>query len=86
SALSDKRYLDCWLETIRFRALSGDLPDPATDFAAYWAVLSSTVAPANLLSPGAGHAAHDLRVDVTGVRRRVLAGLSEQVRDTLLAA
>ncbi|MFC5285739.1 NAD(P)-binding domain-containing protein [Actinokineospora guangxiensis] len=85
AALSDKRYLDCWLETIRFRALSGDLPDPATDFAEYWTVVAGVVAPANLRTPVPARAAHDLEVDVTGVRRRVLAGLPERARDVLLA-
>ncbi|MGX7823949.1 flavin-containing monooxygenase [Actinokineospora sp. 24-640] len=83
--LDRKRYLDCWLETIRFRLLSGSLPDPATDFADYWTVLASTVSPNNLLWPSPRPAAHDSAVDVTGVRRRVLAALPEGTRDALLA-
>jgi dimethylaniline monooxygenase (N-oxide forming) len=85
SDLGRKRYLDCWLETIRFRCAGGDLPDPATDFTGYWAVVSSVVAPDNLISHQVRPAACDDAVDLTGVRHRILAGLPAHTRDTLLA-
>ncbi|UVS82501.1 NAD(P)/FAD-dependent oxidoreductase [Actinokineospora sp. UTMC 2448] len=84
-ALHRRRYLDCWLETVRFRLLSGALPDPATDFADYWTAMASAVSPHNLVWPSPRPAAHDSAVDVADVRRRVLAGLPEGVRDALLA-
>lgn len=86
-ALEDRRYLDCWLETVRLGLLSGSLPDPAVDFAAYWTVVSSQVDPANL-GPGpatALPAVLDGRLDLAGLRHRVLAALPEHVRARLLA-
>ncbi|WP_078891339.1 flavin-containing monooxygenase [Streptomyces sp. NRRL S-350] len=86
-ALQDRRYLDCWLETIRLGLLSGSLPDPAVDFAAYWTVVSSQVAPGNL-EPGRATpipAALDDRLDLAGVRHRILAALPAHTRERLLA-
>ncbi|NGO06901.1 FAD-dependent oxidoreductase [Streptomyces sp. HC44] len=87
SALHDRRYLDCWLETIRLGLLSGALPDPAVHFRAYWALVSSQVDPANL-RPGRARslpAVHDGRLDLAGVRHRVLAALPAGARERLLA-
>ncbi|MEU6480461.1 FAD-dependent oxidoreductase [Streptomyces sp. NPDC047017] len=87
SALHQRRYLDCWLETIRLGLLSGALPDPAVHFRAYWTLVSSQVDPA-CLRPGRGRAVpavHDGRLDLTGVRHRVLAALPEDTRRDLLA-
>ncbi|MFI9364480.1 NAD(P)-binding domain-containing protein [Kitasatospora sp. NPDC053057] len=86
-ALHDRRYLDCWLETVRLGLLSGTVPDPAVDFAGYWTVVSSQVAPGNL-EPGratAIPAVLDGRLDLTGVRHRILAALPAHARDRLLA-
>ncbi|WP_320773084.1 FAD-dependent oxidoreductase [Streptomyces sp. CRN 30] len=88
SALHDRRYLDCWLETVRYGLLSGTLPDPAVHFRAYWTVVSSQVDPANL-RPGRARpvpAVHDGRLDLDGVRHRVLAALPAGTRQRLLAA
>jgi hypothetical protein len=87
TALHDRRYLDCWLETIRLGLLSGALPDPATHFRAYWTLVSSQVDPANLRP---GHvrplpAVHDGGLDLAGVRHRVLASLPAATREDLLA-
>ncbi|GAA0906738.1 FAD-dependent oxidoreductase [Streptomyces thermoalcalitolerans] len=87
SALHDRRYLDCWLETIRLGLLSGALPDPATRFRDYWTLVSSQVDPANLRP---GHirpipAVHDGRLDLAGLRHRVLASLPAEARESLLA-
>lgn len=87
SALHDRRYLDCWLETIRLGLLSGTLPDPATHFRAYWTLVSSQVDPANL-RPGAARAipaVHDGRLDLAELRHRVLASLPAAVQESLLA-
>ncbi|MEU6401525.1 FAD-dependent oxidoreductase [Streptomyces sp. NPDC046985] len=87
SALHDRRYLDCWLETVRLGLLSGALPDPAVRFRAYWTLVSSQVDPANL-RPGQeaspSPAAHDDRLDLDGVRHRVLAALPPETRRRLL--
>ncbi|BFV58456.1 hypothetical protein KCMC57_up35600 [Kitasatospora sp. CMC57] len=112
-ALEDRRYLDCWLETVRLGLLSGTLPDPAVDFGAYWTLVASQVDPANLspanqspesltsanldsadlepadLDPGRARpvpAALDHRLDLAGVRHRILAALPLDVRERLLAA
>lgn len=85
--LHRKRYLDCWLETIRIGLLSGALPDPATRFADYWRVVAGAVAPDNL-RPGAARplpAVHDAVLDLASVRHRVLAWLPGATRDRLLA-
>lgn len=87
-ALEDRRYLDCWLETVRLGLLSGNLPDPAVDFGAYWTLIASQVDPANL-EPGRARpvpAALDHRLDLAGVRHRILASLPLDVRERLLAA
>ncbi|WP_159674712.1 flavin-containing monooxygenase [Streptomyces mexicanus] len=87
SDLDDRRYLDCWLETLRLGLLSGALPDPAVDFRAYWTLVSSQVDPANL-RPGRARpvpAAHDDRLDLDGIRHRVLAALPAATRERLLA-
>ncbi|WP_189863018.1 flavin-containing monooxygenase [Streptomyces poonensis] len=87
SALHDRRYLDCWLETIRYGLLSGTLPDPAVHFRAYWTLVSSQVDPANL-RPGKARplpAVHDGRLDLDAVRHRVLAALPAGTRERLLA-
>ncbi|MFI5678195.1 FAD-dependent oxidoreductase [Streptomyces cellulosae] len=86
SALRDMRYLDCWLETIRMGLLSGALPDPAVHFRAYWTLVSSQVDPAQL-RPGQVPpvpAVYDGRLDLAGLRHRVLAALPEDVRQRLL--
>ncbi|WP_031069731.1 NAD(P)-binding domain-containing protein [Streptomyces sp. NRRL WC-3742] len=86
-ALHERRYLDCWLETVRLGLLSGSLPDPAVDFAAYWTVVSSQVAPGNL-GPGRATpipAVLDDRLDLAGVRHRILAALPPHTRERLLA-
>ncbi|MFG2825443.1 FAD-dependent oxidoreductase [Kitasatospora sp. NPDC048365] len=87
-ALEDRRYLDCWLETVRLGLLSGSLPDPAVDFGAYWTLVASRVDPAHL-RPGQARpvpAALDHRLDLTGVRHRILAALGPEVGRRLLAA
>ncbi|MBT2489846.1 FAD-dependent oxidoreductase [Streptomyces sp. ISL-96] len=86
SALHDRRYLDCWLETVRLRLLSGMLPDPAVHFRDYWTLVSSQVDPANL-RPGQARplpAVHDGRLDLASLRHRVLAALPLAVRERLL--
>ncbi|MET8543718.1 NAD(P)-binding domain-containing protein [Kitasatospora sp. NPDC004799] len=87
-ALTDRRYLDCWLETIRLGLLSGSLPDPAVDFAGYWALVAGQVDPARLAGPEPGRArpgALDHRLDLAGLRHRILAALPVEVRERLLA-
>ncbi|MGW0844356.1 flavin-containing monooxygenase [Streptomyces sp. NPDC002787] len=87
SALHDRRYLDCWLETIRLGLLSGALPDPSVHFRDYWTLVSSQFDPANL-RPGQARplpAVHDGRLDLAGVRHRVLAALPPATREQLLA-
>lgn len=88
SRLTDRRHLDCWLETIRIGLASGSLPDPNTAFREYWALVSSIVDPANLRPSGVRHqpARYDDLVDLAGVRLRILAALPAAVRDELLAA
>ncbi|GGL05974.1 dimethylaniline monooxygenase [Sphaerisporangium melleum] len=86
-ALHDRRYYDCWLETVRIGLESGALPDPATRFADYWRLVSGLVVPANL-RPGAQQdlpAPCDDLFDLTELRRRLLAWLPEPARDALLA-
>jgi hypothetical protein len=85
--LDDKRYLDCWLETIRIGLLSGALPDPDTAFADYWALISSQVNPASLRTAKviACPAEGDVLLDLTAIRHRILAGLSMNTRHFLLA-
>lgn len=85
--LDRKRYLDCWLETIRIGLRSGALPDPATDFAGYWTVVASVVAPANLCAATAVHrpAVGDSLFDLGAIRHRLLAHLPLAARDFLLA-
>jgi dimethylaniline monooxygenase (N-oxide forming) len=84
--LDDKRYLDCWLETIRIGLLSGALPDPDTAFADYWALISGQVNPASLRAAEviACPAECDALLDLTAIRYRVLAGLSAKARQSLL--
>ncbi|MEV5985832.1 FAD-dependent oxidoreductase [Streptomyces sp. NPDC052051] len=87
SALHDRRYLDCWLETVRLGLLSGTLPDPAVHFRAYWTLVAGQVDPA-ALRPGQARplpAVHDGRLDLAGVRHRVLAALPLPARERLLA-
>ncbi|MFM9611638.1 NAD(P)-binding protein [Streptomyces niveiscabiei] len=87
NALADRRYLDCWLETIRLGLLSGALPDPAVRFRDYWTLISSQVDPANLRpgTPSSLPAAHDDRFDLDAVRHRILASLPVATRQRLLA-
>ncbi len=85
--LDRKRYLDCWLETIRIGLLSGALPDPRTSFARYWTLISSQVTPANSRAATLAHrpAVGDRLFDLTGLRHRLLASLTPAARDFLLA-
>ncbi|WP_416970348.1 NAD(P)-binding protein [Streptomyces sp. 4F14] len=85
--LADRRYLDCWLETIRLGLLSGALPDPAVRFRDYWTLVSSQVDPANLRpgTPSPIPAAHDDRFDLDAVRHRILASLPVATRERLLS-
>lgn len=87
SRLDDRRHFDCWLETIRLGLAAGTLPDPTTEFAAYWTLVSSVVAPDNLRRTGVAPrpAAHDDRIDLAGMRLRVLAALTPAVRADLVA-
>ncbi|MBQ0986850.1 NAD(P)-binding domain-containing protein [Streptomyces sp. F63] len=85
----DRRYLDCWLETIRIGLAAGTLPDPRTSFAAYWRLVSGTVAPSRLRPGGpavARPATYDGLFDLDHLRHRILAALPLSDRDGLLAA
>ncbi|MET9675154.1 FAD-dependent oxidoreductase [Streptomyces sp. NPDC006482] len=85
--LNDRRYLDCWLETVRLGLLGGTLPDPATEFRAYWTLVSSQVAPGNLRPSEVPPlpAVHDERLGLADVRHRILAALPPRTREQLLA-
>ena len=87
SRLHDRRFFDCWRETVRIGLLSRSLPDPETAFADYWSLVSSVVTPANLRPTGitARPAAYDELFDLAGLKHRVLASLTPRVRATLLA-
>ncbi|MGW4639051.1 flavin-containing monooxygenase [Sphaerisporangium sp. NPDC004334] len=87
-ALHERRYYDCWLETVRIGLDSGALPDPATQFADYWRLVSGVVDPANL-RPGAQAdrpAPCDELFDLPGLKLRVLAWLPRPALDALLAS
>lgn len=88
AALHRRRYLDCWLETVRIGLLAGVLPDPATDFSGYWTLVSSQVAPAHLRPETRRYvaAAHDAGLDLDAVRHRVLAALAPATRKRLRQA
>ncbi|NJQ00196.1 flavin-containing monooxygenase [Streptomyces zingiberis] len=84
----ERAHLDCWLETVRMGLAAGTLPDPHTRFAAYWRLVSGTVAPSRLRPEGPAvprPAAFDGLVDLDHVRHRILAALPLTDRDTLLA-
>ncbi|MEU8350064.1 MULTISPECIES: FAD-dependent oxidoreductase [unclassified Streptomyces] len=88
SRLDQRRYFDCWLETIRIGLAAGNLPDPRTDFGAYWQLVSGTVAPSRLRPGGPAAtrpAAFDQLFDMDALRHRVLASLPLADRDALLA-
>jgi hypothetical protein len=83
--LDDRRYYDCWLETIRLGLTAGVLPDPAEDFAGYWRLISGQVAPAGL-RPDAAPVEPGVRddwFDLAELRHRVLAGLGPETVDRL---
>ncbi|MFC4535762.1 flavin-containing monooxygenase [Sphaerisporangium dianthi] len=87
-ALHDRRYYDCWLETVRIGLASGALPDPATHFADYWRLVSGLVDPANL-RPGARTdlpAPFDELFDLAELKHRVLAWLPRPALDALLTS
>ncbi|MBR7826011.1 FAD-dependent oxidoreductase [Actinospica sp. MGRD01-02] len=88
SRLADRRYYDCWLETIRLGLLAGTIPDPAHEFRSYWTLVSSQVDPANLRPVPARPlaATFDHRVDLDGLRHRVLAALPAETRTALREA
>ncbi|MGX6603253.1 FAD-dependent oxidoreductase [Micromonosporaceae bacterium Da 78-11] len=85
--LTDRRYFDCWLWTVRLRLESGTLPDPATAFTDYWNVVASVTAPDNLRQTGAvaRPAPYDKLVDLADLKHRVLASLTPAARDHLLS-
>jgi dimethylaniline monooxygenase (N-oxide forming) len=86
--LTERRHLDCWLETIRIGLLCRSLPDPQSMFGEYWTIVSSVVDPANL-RPGAAvarPAPYDRRVDLPAVKHRILASLPPKARDGMLAS
>jgi dimethylaniline monooxygenase (N-oxide forming) len=87
--LTQRRHLDCWLETIRIGLACGSLPDPRTAFDEYWTIVSSVVDPANL-RPGTAvprPAPYDRAlVDLNAVKHRILASLPRPSRDGLLAS
>jgi dimethylaniline monooxygenase (N-oxide forming) len=83
--LEDRRFYDCWLETIRLRLESGDLPDPRIHFDAYWTVVSSAVNPSNLCHAPKRHAArYDELFDTGLLKARLLASLDTGTRASLL--
>ncbi|WP_051950902.1 flavin-containing monooxygenase [Actinacidiphila yeochonensis] len=86
--LDDRRYYDCWLETVRLGLIAGVLPDPARDFDGYWRLIAGQVAPAGLLPDAAPVPAgvRDDWFDLTVLRHRVLAGLDPQALAGLVAA
>ncbi|MFC9928724.1 flavin-containing monooxygenase [Streptomyces sp. NPDC127190] len=87
--LTDRRYYDCWLETVRIGLAAGTLPDPAQDFAGYWRIVAHQVDPAALRpgGPTPPPAAHDRALfDLADLKHRVLAALPGTARATLLAS
>ncbi|MER7836885.1 FAD-dependent oxidoreductase [Streptomyces sp. NPDC096040] len=86
--LTDRRYYDCWLETVRIGLAAGTLPDPERDFTAYWRIVSHQVDPAGLRpdGPEPRPAAHDHALfDPAALKHRVLAALPAGARAGLLA-
>jgi len=85
-ALTDKRFYDCWLETIRLRLLTGTLPSPEGRFDDYWSVIASRVAPSRLIERHPlAPAAFDAEMDMADLKARVLASLPVAARDRALA-
>ncbi|WP_405014574.1 NAD(P)-binding domain-containing protein [Kitasatospora sp. NBC_01539] len=85
--LDDRRYYDCWLETVRIGLLAGTVPDPAQDFAAFWRLVSGQVDPAGLQpgTPAQPPGVHDALFDPAQLRLRMLAALDATVLDALVA-
>jgi cation diffusion facilitator CzcD-associated flavoprotein CzcO len=86
--LADRRYYDCWLETVRIGLMAGTVADPARDFAGFWRTVSAQVAPAGLRpgAPAQQPGVQDGLFDLAELRVRLLAGLGEPVLARLVAA
>lgn len=84
--LTDRRFYDCWLETIRLGLMNRSIPDPAVRFADYWKLVSGTVEPARLVADPPSEAAcpFDSRAMLAELRLRILAALPQQAKANLL--
>jgi hypothetical protein len=80
--LEDRRFYDCWLETIRLGLMSGTVPNPATHFADYWALISGTVEPSRLAqtSPIGQSCPYDDPATLAALRLRILSTLTDADR------
>ncbi|NJM50807.1 MAG: NAD(P)-binding domain-containing protein [Sphingomonadales bacterium] len=87
SALRNKRFYDCWLETIRLSLMNRTIADPQTEFAHYWTLISGNVQPARLASktPSKAPCAFDDLAKLADIRIRILASLPPKARAGLVA-
>ncbi len=96
---SRQSYFDTWLESLKISARIGVLPDPRSNWTAYWEFVTSPPIPALFRLHGsfnwkdAGDHIRSVRrkfftgwqdAAVSGIKRAVLAGLSEKDRNELL--
>ncbi len=87
--LDDRRYYDCWLETIRIGLLAGTLPDPEQRFDDYWRLVAGQVDPAHLRPGHTGSrpaAYDDVLFDLAELKHRVPAALPGRARADLPAS
>ncbi len=83
--LNNRRFYDCWRETIRLGLINNTLPNPTQRFAEYWTIVSSQVVPANLVPHAQRQvrAHHDAEFDHSMLKARILATIPTAAQQRL---